>query len=86
MLREVESDPVLFKTADIGGAPQVLKLYEHLNSRYLGIDWKDPCTGKTNIYVCGRKVLEYETPTLWILDPDTLVSRHPFYSRSDGAV
>lgn len=81
MLREVEASPMLFRTADIGGAPQVLKIYEHLSSRYLGIEWKrlDPEEGN-DVYVCGRKILGYEVPTLWILNPDTLVSRHPFYT------
>jgi hypothetical protein len=81
MLRKVESNPSEFKNGDIGGVPQVLKIYEHLSSRYLGIEWKKPGTeDKPDIFVCGRKTLGYETPTLWILNPDTLVSRHPFYT------
>lgn len=81
MLREVQNDPYLFKNCDIGGAPQVLKIYEHLSSRYLAIDWKpSPDATNTDLYVCGRKVLGYETPTLWILNPDTLVSRHAYYT------
>ena len=80
MLREVEGDPFLHRTAHIGGAPQVLKIYEHLNARYLGVEWGQKSDGTPQIFVCGRKTLEYETPTLWHLNPDTLVSRHPFYT------
>ncbi len=80
MLREVEADPYKYKNADIGGAPQVLKIYEHLNARYLGVDWGKDQEGVPRTFVCGRQTLGYETPTLWILNPDTLVSRHPFYT------
>lgn len=80
MLREVEADRFKHKNADIGGAPQVLKIYEHLNARYLGIDWGADVDGRARTFVCGRQTLGYENPTLWILDPNTLVSRHPFYT------
>jgi hypothetical protein len=81
MLREVNSDASKYKNSSIGGSPQVLKIYEHLSSRYLAVDWEIPkqATGKSS-YVCGRRVLGYENPTLWILDPDTLISRHPLYT------
>lgn len=78
MLRMVDKNAYLHKHDSIGGAPQVLKIYEHLNAKYFAIDWtinnlKD---GK-GVYLCGRKILDYETPELWILDPDTLSTRHP---------
>lgn len=107
MLREVDTTPSLYKEASIGGAPQVLKIYEHLSSRYLAIEWntKNPAVRRKNgttpkgkaadgekaegaevpIYICGRQILEYETPTLWILDPDTLKSRHLHYSESEAS-
>ncbi|MHC3434186.1 hypothetical protein [Delftia lacustris] len=85
MLREVEADPYKYKNSDIGGAPQVLKIYEHLNARYLGVDWGKDDKGAERIFVCGRQILGYETPTLWILDPDSLISRHSFYTpESEG--
>lgn len=84
MLREVQADPVLYRNADIGGAPQVLKIYEHLNARYLGIEWSSEPGGETRTFVCGRQTLGYETPTLWLLNPDTLISRHPFYTAETG--
>lgn len=81
MLRKVESNFGEFKNGSIGGVPQVLKIYEHLSSKYLGVEWKRAGTeDKSDIYVCGRKTLPYETPSLWVLNPDTLVSRHPFYT------
>jgi hypothetical protein len=80
MLREVEADAFKYRNADIGGAPQVLKIYEHLNARYLAIEWGKDNKGQPRTYVCGRQTLGYETPTLWTLNPDTLVSRHPFYT------
>lgn len=81
MLRDVNGDVSKYRNSSIGGAPQVLKIYEHLSSRYLAVDWEIPrqATGKSP-YVCGRRVLGYENPTLWVLDPDTLISRHPLYS------
>ncbi|MBP0624017.1 hypothetical protein [Cupriavidus consociatus] len=80
MLRDVAGDSFKFRNGHIGGAPQVLKVYEHLNARYLGVEWKKSDGEGRDVYVCGRRTLAYETPMLWILDPDTLVSRHPYYS------
>lgn len=81
MLREVDASAVNYRDADIGGAPQVLKIYEHLSSRYLAIEWRTTRPKEeTAVYVCGRKTLGYEMPTLWILNPDTLVSKHAFYT------
>lgn len=105
MLKEVDLDPVLYKSANIGGAPQVLKLYEHLSSRYMGVEWntthkikhKEPkrrvrteepeksTQQDVPIFVCGRQILDYETPTVWVLNPETLVSRHLHYSDSTSA-
>lgn len=87
MLREVDASAIQFRNADIGGAPQVLKIYEHLSSRYLAVEWetKRPNAEKA-IYICGRKLLGYETPTLWILNPDTMISRHAFYSEKQEQV
>jgi hypothetical protein len=84
MLREVDSNKMLHKNESIGGAPQVLKIYEHLTSRYLAIDWNISRQGDgQGVYVCGRKILGYESPSLWILNPDTLITRHPLYSEEE---
>jgi len=84
MLREVDKNKRLHKQESIGGAPQVLKIYEHLSSRYLAVDWNiSSQENGDGVYVCGRKILSYESPSLWILNPDTLVTRHPFYSEAE---
>ena len=83
MLRGVNKDKRLHKEGSIGGAPQVLKVYEHLTSKYLAVDWKNSHQKNGDgIYVCGRKILGYETPSLWVLDPDALITRHSLYSES----
>jgi hypothetical protein len=83
MLREVNNNKQLHKEGSIGGAPQVLKVYEHLTSKYIAVDWKtSSAKDDDGIYVCGRKILGYETPSVWILDPDTLVTRHARYTDS----
>lgn len=85
MLRRVDGTKKLHKEATIGGAPQVLKIYEHLSSRYLAVNWNINHQENGNgVYVCGRKILGYESPSLWILDPDTLVTRHLRYSEPDA--
>jgi hypothetical protein len=85
MLREVESNPFKHRNLDIGGAPQILKIYEHLSSRYLGVAWGKDKEDVPRTFVCGRQVLPYEIPTLWILNPDTLVSSHPFYTERNSS-
>lgn len=83
MLRKVDKNITLYKNDSIGGAPQVLKIYEHLSSKYLAVDWKISNQRDGNgIYICGRKILGYEKSSTWILDPETLVTRHPLYSES----
>lgn len=87
MLRNVDSQQYSHKTESIGGAPQILKIYEHLSSKYVAVDWKiGQQKNGDGIYVCGRKILGYETPSLWVLDPDTLVTRHPLYSEVEPVV
>lgn len=81
MLRDVDSQKFRHKSDSIGGAPQILKIYEHLSSKYVAVEWKiDQQKNGEGIYVCGRKILGYETPSLWILNPDTLITRHPLLS------
>jgi hypothetical protein len=85
MLREVGKNQNLYKQESIGGAPQVLKIYEHLTSKYIAVKWAVPHSENSDgIYICGRKILGYERSSLWILDPDTLQTSHPLYSKSDA--
>ncbi|NOK35024.1 hypothetical protein [Corallococcus exercitus] len=59
----------------IGGAPQVVKIFQHLNARPYIIPWIHE--GKTIHTLFGRHLLPYETTRLGILDVDTMqTSRH----------
>lgn len=77
LLREAKGD----KRSTIGGPPQVMKVYQHMNCRYVGVYW--PSKDEGNIAVAGRTVLGYETPDAWILDPDTLRTRSLIHSADD---
>jgi hypothetical protein len=77
VVRDMLRDPLHSET--IGGSPQVVKVYQYLHSAPLGVYWPDKTTGKA--FIQGRPCLAYETIDRWILDPDTLVSDSPIYSR-----
>jgi hypothetical protein len=66
----------------IGGAPQIMKVYQHMNCRSLGVYW--PSRDSNQIYIAGRKLLDYEKPDMWILDPDTCRSSHVLISQHDA--
>lgn len=55
---------------DIGGPPQMVKVYQSLTSVTFGIMWD--VGGTRTVTLGGRPLLNYETTTLPILDPDTL--------------
>ena len=65
----------------IGGAPQVVKVYQYMRSAPLGVYWPSKLEGKA--FIQGRLCLGYENIDRWILDPDTLISQSPTYSRRD---
>lgn len=54
----------------IGGAPQLVKIYRHMNCLPFGIYWPNRASGKVSLL--GRPLLDYETSTYKVLDPDTL--------------
>lgn len=57
----------------IGGAPQLAKVYQYLNSTDVGVFWPNARSGR--LYLCGRPLLDYERATIRsVLDPDALVS------------
>jgi hypothetical protein len=67
VLRDFCRDPA---KRSIGGAPQVLKIYRHMNSMPYVVYWPDKAgDGKT---LLGRPLLKYETASYLILDPDSL--------------
>lgn len=58
------------KSHTIGGAPQMVKVYQHMNTRPVAVLWPDAKTGAACIQ--GRPLLGYENMDLFTLDPDTL--------------
>jgi hypothetical protein len=55
----------------VGGAPQLMKAYQHMNVRHQGVYWTS--TQGRDICYSGRPLLDYERADgLWVLDPDTL--------------
>ncbi|OIQ87067.1 hypothetical protein GALL_310920 [mine drainage metagenome] len=66
----------------IGGAPQVTKVYQYMRTAPLGLYWPSKKSG--SIHLQGRACLGYEQIDRWVLDPDTLVSERPLYSRNDA--
>lgn len=49
----------------IGGAPQVLRIGPHMNTRPLTVIWG----AERHRYLYGRKLLDYENCDYWALDP-----------------
>jgi hypothetical protein len=66
------------RQSSIGGAPQLVKVYEYLNTQEFGVYWPNRSSGK--LFIGGRPLLGYESVDFWILDPDKLRSEHPAYS------
>ena len=54
----------------IGGAPQVMKVYRHINCTPFPVFWPSRKNGK--IHLLGRPLLEYESSQYLVLNPDTL--------------
>lgn len=77
LLREQAGD----SSSSIGGPPQILKVYQHLNSKRIGVYWPTHASGQ--IAIAGRKVRPYEKPDCWILDPDTFITSHLHYTNED---
>lgn len=62
----------------IGGAPQLVKVYQYMQSAPFAVYWPDKRTGKA--YLQGRPCLDYEHIERWIIDPDTLESESRAFS------
>jgi hypothetical protein len=56
----------------IGGAPQVVKVYQYMHSTPLAVYWPTKSNGTVNLQ--GRECLGYERIDPWVLDPDSLTS------------
>ena len=65
----------------LGGPPQILKVYRHMNCQPFGVYW--PNRAAKAVAVLGRVLLEDEAPDCPVLDPDTLkVDRGPWRKSS----
>lgn len=54
-------------TANVGGPPQVLKIYEHMNSMPYAVYWPTRESGRLALF--GRPMLPYEQTTYLAIDP-----------------
>ena len=58
------------ENSSIGGPPQLLKIFEHMNCIPYGVYW--PSREKGKISILGRPLIGYEKSDVPIIDPDTL--------------
>jgi hypothetical protein len=58
------------KSETIGGSPQVVKVYQYMQTAPFGVYWPNKAEGK--VFLQGRQCLGYERIDRWVLDPDTL--------------
>jgi hypothetical protein len=56
------------KFPSVGGPPQMVKIYEHINTVPLGVYWPD--RKSEQITVLGRPLMDYEKVNWRVLDPD----------------
>ncbi|OIQ82479.1 hypothetical protein GALL_357350 [mine drainage metagenome] len=70
VVRDMLRDPKHSET--IGGAPQVVKVYQYMRTAALGVYWPNKAAG--TVHLQGRACLGYERVDRWVLDPDTLGS------------
>lgn len=56
----------------IGGAPQIFKVYEHMNCEPYAVYWPNRKSGK--VALLGRPLLPYEVSQRLVLDPDALTT------------
>jgi hypothetical protein len=53
----------------IGGPPQVVKVYRHMNTSHFGVFWPNRASGSITVF--GRRLLANEPPNCGVYDPDT---------------
>jgi hypothetical protein len=58
------------KFFSVGGPPQLVKVYEHMNTLPFGLYWPDKISGK--VAALGRPLMDYEFSSWPILDPDNI--------------
>lgn len=71
MLREDHGKPeAQAKYPLIGGSPQMIKIYKHMNRTPIAVKWN--LEEKEVLTLFGRPLLSYERTSFPVLDPDTL--------------
>lgn len=79
VVRDMLRDPRHAET--IGGAPQLVKVYQYMQAAPLAVYWPSKSSGAAHLQ--GRPCLGYERIDRWIFDPDALRSERPAHSRGD---
>lgn len=71
-------------TSTIGGAPQLVRIAEHMNTKVIGVRWGTGSEKFTTIM--GRRVFKYENTDNLTVDPDTFKYIRPrsFGAREEG--
>ncbi|MFE9915374.1 hypothetical protein ACFYPG_09440 [Micromonospora sp. NPDC005553] len=54
----------------IGGAPQIMKVYRHMNAESFGVLWRRAPEAEAIATYGGRPLLDYEKPFFALIDPD----------------
>ena len=54
----------------IGGSPQIVKIYRHMNANAYPAWWPDRASGRVTLL--GRPLLDYERTQMLVLNPDTV--------------
>ena len=63
------------RTKTIGGAPQMIKVYQYMNSCPVGVYWpKKEDDIYRNRTLLGRAMFNYEDTSYWFIDPETLIT------------
>lgn len=70
VVRDILRDPNHSET--VGGAPQIVKVYQYMRTSPLGVFWPSKARGVAHLQ--GRPCLGYERIEKFVLDPDELIS------------
>ena len=73
VLRDILRAQASDSAGTVGGPPQIVKVYQHLNCRPVGVYWPTKASGQAT--VMGRHILGYESPEYWVMDPDTFITK-----------
>lgn len=60
------------KKATIGGAPQMIKSYQYMNCRPVGVYWPEKKDDFSNRTLLGRRMFDFEDTQFWFIDPTSL--------------